>query len=78
MKAPILRVTGSLTVATVVAASLLIATTTRGDGKTGFRGPATVAAPSQIIPRDCPGGDCTSTACEPPCGDHEGRQKVGH
>ena len=54
MKRPILWVTGSLTAATALAATLLIATATRGNVRPEFQAPVGVGAPIQTPTADCP------------------------
>jgi hypothetical protein len=64
MKRPILWVTGSLTAATALAATLLIATATRGNVRPEFQAPVGVGAPIQTPTADCPEAHCKPVAAE--------------
>lgn len=64
MKRPILWVTGSLTAATALAATLLIATATRGSVRPEFQAPVGVVTPIQTPTADCPESHCKPVAAE--------------
>jgi hypothetical protein len=66
MKRPVLWVTGSLTAATALAATLLIVTATRGNGRPEFQRPAAIGAPAQF-PSDCRPAHCDRAQCAPTC-----------
>jgi len=66
MKRPVLWVTGSLTAATALAATLLVVTATRGNGRPEFLHPAAIGAPAQV-PSDCRPADCNPARCAPTC-----------
>lgn len=66
MKRPVLWVTGSLTAATALAATLLIVTTTRSNTRREFQGSAAIDAPVQISP-DCQPPHCDVASCAPAC-----------
>lgn len=66
MKRPVLWVTGSLTAATALAATLLIVTATRGNNHPELQPPAAVGAPVQSS-SDCRPAHCDPAGCPPTC-----------
>jgi hypothetical protein len=59
-------VTGSLTAATALAATLLIVTTTRSNTRPAFQGSTVISAPPQTTP-DCQPPHCNDASCAPAC-----------
>lgn len=66
MKRPVLWVTGSLTAATALAATLLIVTTTRSNTRPEFQQSTVISAPIQTPP-DCQAPHCNAVSCAPAC-----------
>jgi len=66
MKRPVLWVTGSLTAATALAATLLIVTATRGNDHSEVRKPAAIDAPVTNAV-ECRSSGCEPAPCGPPC-----------
>lgn len=66
MKRPVLWVTGSLTAATALAATLLIVTTTRSNTRPELQGSAVISAPIQASP-GCQPPHCDAASCAPAC-----------
>ncbi|MGB5904619.1 MAG: hypothetical protein WBF99_04425 [Xanthobacteraceae bacterium] len=66
MKSPVLWVTGSLTAATALAATLLIVTTTRSNTRPEFQQSSAINAPVHASP-DCQPPHCDAASCAPAC-----------
>lgn len=66
MKRPVLWVTGSLTAATALAATLLIVTTTRSNTHPELQQSSAINTPIHPSP-DCRPPHCDATSCAPAC-----------